>query len=532
MQKNTGDSSQPGQHNEELQAQPSPAMTRRGFLKVGGRAVLGWAAVTALAAHASAPGAAAANPPMTDAASTTPASTPTLDEITGTLIIPPLLIPEVHDGTTVFNLTLQRGQSQFLPGRTTATYGMNGAYLGPTLRASQGENVLINVTNHLGESTTIHWHGMHLEAMMDGGPHQVISDNTTWSPTFTIRQPAATLWYHPHMMGQTLRQVGMGMAGLFILDDTNPVQASLPHTYGVDDIPLIFQDQSFGANGQFIFNNGRGGRGGGGGGQVTTLVNGTISPTISTSRFRLRLRLLNASSQRIYTFGFANNEAFYQVASDGGLLPAPVTLTRLPLAPGERAEIVVNVNPARSLVLQSFGGNGGGRGGNVQSGPLLTINTTGAATGLEALPAQLNSIERLAVGSAVQTRNMVLGGNDRFPTINGQSMTSMADMMNVANALRVKLGATEVWNLINRSGDTHAFHVHDIQFQIVDRNGVPPAANEAGLKDTVMVRPRETVRIIMRFTDFADPDTPYMYHCHLLTHEDNGMMGQFVVVSD
>jgi bilirubin oxidase len=127
---------------------------------------------------------------------------------------------------------------------------------------------------------------------------------------------------------------------------------------------------------------------------------------------------------------------------------------------------------------------------------------------------------------------MVLGGNDQNPTINNQSMTSMADMMNMANVMTVKLGTTEVWTLINRSGDTHAFHVHDIQFQILDRDGATPAANEAGLKDTVMVRSRETVRIIMRFTDFADPTTPYMYHCHLLTHEDNGMMGQFVVVSE
>ena len=109
-------------------------------------------------------------------------------------------------------------------------------------------------------------------------------------------------------------------------------------------------------------------------------------------------------------------------------------------------------------------------------------------------------------------------------------MTSMADMMDMTTAFQVKLGATEVWNLINRSGDTHAFHVHDIQFQILDRNGAAPAANEAGLKDTVVVRPGERVRIIMRFTDFADPHLPYMYHCHLLNHEDNGMMGHFLVV--
>src|SRR4051812_1402346 len=220
------------------------------------------------------------------------------------------------------------------------------------------------------------------------------------------------------MMGQTLRQVSMGLVGLFLLDDTNPVQNSLPHTYGVDDIPLIFQDQTFGADGQLIFDNGGGGCGGRGGGQDTTLVNGTLSPTVTTGQSRLRLRLLNASSERFYNFGFANNETFYQVASDGGLLPAPVSMTRLQLAPAERAEIIVDLDASRPMVLQSFGGNGGGgrgggRGGNnFQTGALLTINATGTATQPIALPTQLNSIERLQAGSAIQTRDMVLGGND------------------------------------------------------------------------------------------------------------------------
>jgi bilirubin oxidase len=501
-------------------------LTRRDFLKLGsvlaGTAVVSACVPTSLTAEAS------------SATVTTGATQSATSDVlaTGSLPIPPLLAPQFQNGSKVFNLSLQQGQSHFFPGLTTDTFGINGSYLGPTLRASQGEKVLINVTNHIGEATTIHWHGMHVPAAMDGGPHQVIANNAQWNPQFTIMQPAATLWYHPHMMGETLRQVSMGMVGIFILDDANPVQNSLPHTYGVDDIPLIFQDESFGANGQLIFNNGGGRRQGGG--QGTILVNGTISPTINIGQSPLRLRLLNASSRRIYNFGFAGNETFYQIASDGGLLPAPVALTRLLLAPAERAEIIIDLNSSRPLLLQSFGGNGGGgRGGNnAQTGTLLTINSTGEVTRLAALPTQLNSIERLQPGSAIQTRDMVLGGNDRNPTINGQSMTSMADMMNMDNALMVKLGTIEVWNLINRSDDTHAFHVHDIQFQILDRDGRTPAANEAGLKDTVMVRPRETVRIIMRFIDFADPNTPYMYHCHLLNHEDNGMMGQFVVVNE
>jgi FtsP/CotA-like multicopper oxidase with cupredoxin domain len=415
-----------------------------------------------------------------------------------------------------------------VPGQTTATYGFNGDYLGPTLRATDGDPVRIQVTNHLGETTTVHWHGMHLPAAMDGGPHQTIDDNSTWSPEFTIRQPAATLWYHPHMLGETLRQVGMGLAGLFILDDANGANVDLPRDYGVDDIPLILQATGFGADGQFRLNGGGGG--GRGGGQTTTLVNGAISPAVNTPSSRLRLRLLNASSQQFYNLGFAGGETFHQVASDGGLLTSPVQLTRLQLAPGERAEIVVDVNPGGAMALQGFGGNGGRGGVNFATGSVLTINPAESVPAPAALPAQLAVIDRLSPASAAQSRDFVLGGNDNNPTINGQAMTSMAAMMDMANTLQVKLGDVEIWNLINRSNDTLAFHVHDVQYQILDRDGGAPAANEAGLKDTVVVRPGEAVRIIMRFTDYADPMTAYMYHCHLLNHEDNGMMGQFVVV--
>jgi FtsP/CotA-like multicopper oxidase with cupredoxin domain len=278
-----------------------------------------------------------------------------------------------------------------------------------------------------------------------------------------------------------------------------------------------------------VLNGGGGGRGGDDG-QATTLVNGVISPSISTPESRLRLRLLNASSEGIYEIGFAGGETFSQIASDGGLLSAPVAMTRLQLAPAERAEIVIDVGGP--MVLQSFGGNGGGRGGDndTPTGPLLTISPTRTSAPLAPLPATLTAIEPLSPGSAARTRDFVLDGGDRNPTINGQAMTSMADLMDMADVIRVELGSVEIWNVINRSNDTHAFHVHDIQFQILQRNGSAPAANEGGLKDTVVVRPDETVRLIMRFTDFADPDTPYMYHCHLLNHEDNGMMGQFVVV--
>jgi FtsP/CotA-like multicopper oxidase with cupredoxin domain len=486
-------------------------LARRRFLQLAGVSVLGGvlsACTTSSAAPLTSPG---------DSSTTLP--------------IPPLLVAEVHGDTKVFRLSAQQGESHFISGRTTPTFGFNGNYLGPTLRATRGDRVQIQVTNRLGEATTVHWHGMHLPAAMDGGPMQTIADASVWSPHFTIQQPAATLWYHPHPMGQTRQQVGMGLVGLFILDDTEPAHDDLPHTYGTDDLPLILQAQTFAANGDLVLNGG-GGRGGDreDGGQATTLVNGVIAPTISTPESRLRLRLLNASSEGIYDIGFAGGETFSQIASDGGLLRAPVALTRLQLAPAERAEIVVDVSGP--MVLQSFGRNGGRRGGenDTPTGPLLTISPTQTSAPSAPLPATLTTIEPVSPRSAAQMRDFVLDGGDRNPTINGQAMTSMSDLMDMANVVRVKLGTVEIWNLINRSNDTHAFHVHDIQFQILQRNGSAPAANEGGLKDTVVVRPDETVRLIMRFTDFADPNTPYMYHCHLLNHEDNGMMGQFVVV--
>jgi FtsP/CotA-like multicopper oxidase with cupredoxin domain len=442
-----------------------------------------------------------------------------------TLPIPPLLAPQTQNGTKAFNLSLQRGQSHFLPGLTTATLGVNGNYLGPTLRANQGDPVMVNIINHIGEATTIHWHGMHLPPVMDGGPYQVIADNSQWNPQWTIMQPAATLWYHPHMMGQTREQVLRGLVGLFILDDNNPAGAALPHTYGVDDIPLILQAETFGASGQLVL--GGGGRGRGGNNGQQTLVNGALSPILSTSQTQLRFRLLNASDQRFYTIGFADNRQFYQVASDGGLLPTAVPLTRLDIGPAERVEIVVDVTSVSDIILQSYPNRNGNNGNGGGTATLLTIKPTASAQAVP-LPAKLNNIERLLASSVAVTRDMVLAGNDGSFTIAGQRMTTVS--MDMSKMMQVRLGDTEIWNLINRTRDTHAFHVHDVQFQILDRTSGALAANELGLKDTVVVRPGETTRIIMRFTDFADAMTPYMFHCHILDHEDEGMMGQFVVV--
>jgi len=161
------------------------------------------------------------------------------------LAIPPLADSRTDArGTRVFDLTAQQGTSALLPGKPTQTWGFNGSYLGPTLRAARGEEVRVNVHNHLDETTTVHWHGMHLPARYDGGPHQPIKPGQTWSPQWRIDQPAATLWYHPHPHGQTEEHINKGLASMVILDDPDSAVAdALPHEYGVDDIPLIVQDK-------------------------------------------------------------------------------------------------------------------------------------------------------------------------------------------------------------------------------------------------------------------------------------------------
>jgi blue copper oxidase len=247
------------------------------------------------------------------------------------LKIPPLLEPRVDGaGRKVFDLRLQAGTSQLLPGKPTPTWGVNGAYLGPTIRATRGDQVVMNVSNGLSETTTtIHWHGMHLPAAADGGPHQLIDPGATWSPSWRIDQPAATLWYHPHPHGATEDHVYRGVAGLFLLEDPQASRLPLPERYGVDDIPVILQDKRFTGDGALDFGEpafspiGRLG--------ADILVNGTHDPHLDITSQRVRLRLLNASTARVYNLGFADNRAFALIASDGGLLAAPHPTTRVPL---------------------------------------------------------------------------------------------------------------------------------------------------------------------------------------------------------
>ena len=482
----------------------------------------------------------------------------TASEFSNPLTIPPLEAGSSLDGVRHYDLTLQRGSRTFLPGMTTETFGINGDYLGPTILMHRNEQVAMSVHNQLQEPSSLHWHGFHVPASEDGGPHQQIEHGETWSPSFRVMQNGGTFWYHSHVFHKAGEQVYKGLAGMILVRDQGESYLELPGTYGIDDIPLVVQDRRFGRDGNFsymsVYDDLVKGLHG-----DTILVNGTWKPVFEPTTRLVRFRLLNAANARSFVFAFSDGREFHQIASDGGLLNEPVSMTSLELAPAERAEILVDFSDGREVMLVSLAMQSNFavfpgamsrlmRSLNAQSFDILRIRPATTLTGQTRLPQRMTVIERPAVRDAMQVRQLRLSmgfgsrsGEDRGPgtgartglgggyggghsSINGRMMD--IDFINET----IPINSTEIWELTNNSPMAHPFHIHHGQFQILDRNGNPPAANEQGWKDTVKVGSGELVRIVMRFEDFADPDNPYMYHCHILEHEDQGMMGQFLVV--
>ena len=463
----------------------------------------------------------------------------------------PLAIPKldqgiVEQGERVFRLSISAGRKEFAPGVVSPTIGVNAPYLGPTLEMRRGERVRLHVDNGLDEGATVHWHGFELPAAADGGPHQLIRPGARWSPSFEVRQRASLYWYHSHLHRGTGPQVYAGLAAPIYVRDDEEDALDLPSEYGVDDIPLIVQDRLLDNSGKLLYPHNmhaqmmgvRGDR---------IYVNGTHNAVFDARTGQLRLRILNGSNARFYDFSLSGGQTMQFIASDGGLLERPHPVRSLRLAPGERAQILVDLSEGRPLSLVAtspdnsmgmMGGDGGGMMGGGMMGrrrddtemdePFRVLDIRPSRSSPRSnLPLQLAALPALDPSLAVRTRRFVLdmGMMGGGMSINGASMD-----MNVINE-RVPVGQWEIWEIANASMMAHPFHIHNAQFRVIDRNGRTPPPLETGYKDTVIVDPREQVRLLLRFEEHTDPDLPYMYHCHILEHEDAGMMGQFVVVN-
>lgn len=453
----------------------------------------------------------------------------------------PLTIPPAIENTTI-DLTLQTGTTQFYNGINTNTMGANGNLLGPTLILNQGDNVTINVDNQLGEETTIHWHGLHVAPENDGGPHSIIQDGDTWSPQFTVLDKAGINWYHPHLHMTTNEHVSKGIAGLILVKDTEEGALALPRDYGVDDFPIVVQTKGFDANGQIEWMSEL---------DTSLMVNGTIDPYLDAPAQVVRLRVLNGSAQRVYKFGFSNNMTFQLIGTDGGMLDAPVPLTRYQMAPGQRADILVDLSSlqGQNVQLMSYSSElsnaiyGSSQPGmmsqltlpNYDQNPLngndfevLDIHVVApTGTPVTSIPTALITNTLLPEGSEDITRQLTFTTQQNIVgpfLINGASFD-----MNVMN-YTIPLGNREIWSLTNQTPIAHPFHIHDVQFYILDINGAAPPPELSGLNDVVLVPAgMGNVRFITEFLDHSNDSIPYMYHCHMLTHEDMGMMGQFLV---
>ena len=491
-----------------------------------------------------------------------------LAESRPTLPVPELLTP---DAQSQIRLTIQAGVTRFA-GKEAATWGYNGNLLGPALQLTRGKPVKVQIRNTLAEPTTVHWHGLEVPGEVDGGPQGVIAPGATRTVSFTPDQRSATCWFHPHQHGKTGHQVAMGLAGLLLIDDTESRQLMLPKQWGIDDVPLIIQDKKFTADGNIDYQLDVMSAAVGWFGD-TLLCNGAVYPQHAAPKGWLRLRLLNGCNARSLKIAASDNRPLYVVGSDGGLLAEPVKMNELPMLTGERFEVLVDISDGKpfdivTLPVSQLGmavapfdkpqpvmriqplvipGSGELPDKLVVVPPLPTLD--GLPTrwlqlmmdpmldmmGMQALKERYGE-QALAGNPQAQAHMQMMGqmnhgqvghGNNmdfhHANTINGKAFAMNEPAFNVAK------GVYERWT-VSGEGDMmlHPFHIHGTQFRILTENGKPPAPHRAGWKDTVQVEGARS-EVLVKFDHPAAAEHAYMAHCHLLEHEDTGMMLGFTV---
>jgi FtsP/CotA-like multicopper oxidase with cupredoxin domain len=429
--------------------------------------------------------------------------------------VSPLAFPPALTASDI-TLTAQVAPVQIFSGAPTQMWTYNGTFPGPTIRRPTGEITRVKLVNNLPSaagSITLHNHGNHSEPASDGQPDSFLvptGGHRTYYYTGLQngQSERGTLqWYHDHRMDVTARNVWMGLAGLYLLDDPADPQ-TLPS--GAYDIPIALSDRSFDSNNQISYSFQTNG--------VTgdhILVNGMPQPYLNVGTRKYRFRILNASNFRNYELQLSNGASFTQIGTESGLLPAPVQRQSILITPAERADVVVDFAGAmgQNIIL---------RNADVNTGPLrelMQIRVNQSMIDDSSVPATLRPLENL--GTPVLTRTFDFGRSGGQWTINGLPFDpNRVDFQPV-------LGTTERWILRNSGGWNHTVHVHDVDMRVISRNGSPPSPAEL-TKDSVDIGGGQEVEVLLRFDDHLGR---YVFHCHVLEHEDDEMMGQFEVVA-
>lgn len=483
-----------------------------------------------------------------------------LEPFVDALPIPAVAVPTTGTpgGEATYDIAIQQAQQQLhrdLP--PTTIWGYQGLYPGPTIEATRDLPVTVNWTNDLRDAmgvlrtdhylnvdlcphgaenlpkAVVHLHGGHLPAAFDGYPEYTWLPGQSETYVYPNNQLPATIWYHDHALGITRLNVYMGLAAFYIIRDS--VEQSLGLPSGDNEIALAIQDRQFNPDGSFDYP------------ETWTdhytgdkiLVNGKVWPFLNVKQGKYRFRVLNGCNSRTLTLSLSNGAGFQLIGTDGGLLPAPVSLTQMTLAPAERADIVVDFAsyaPGTEIVLANsapapFPGTPGV--GVVPNVMKFVVQNQAGHT--DPVPSSLRPIETLQTADSVITRSFELrkfgepcaGSEWRINDLGWDDVTEQP-----------VLGTTEIWRFVNRSGMMHPMHMHLVMFQVLDRQpfeinmgnvvptgpATPPTSTESGWKDTVQVAPFEIVRVIARFENYTGL---FPYHCHILEHEDHEMMRQF-----
>ena len=424
-----------------------------------------------------------------------------------------LPIPQTLTGSDI-SITAQEADVPIFAGTPTHMWTYNGTFPGPMIRRPTGTLTRIHFNNTLptaAGSLSFHNHGNHSSPENDGQPTTfLVPPGASRTYYYTglengHNERGALQWYHDHRDGVTGRNVWMGLAGLYMIDDPDDPQ-SLPS--GQYDVPVALSDRSFTANNQLSYtfqSNGVEGD--------HVLVNGLPQPYFDVADRKYRLRILNASNIRNYQLELSNGQAMTQIGTESGLLPAPVTRQSILLSPAERADIVVDFNGqlGQQIVLRNTLATGA-------LSELMQFRVDSHAIDTSSVPSTLRPQENL--GTPVVTRTFDFSRNGGQWRINGLPFDP-----NRVDAQPV-LGTTERWILRNSGGWDHTVHIHDVDQQLISRNGQPPTPDEL-TKESWYIGGGQEVEVKLRFTDHVGR---YVFHCHVLEHEDDAMMGQFEVV--